>query len=54
MIGGTFGNKDTTGIAGSCWHFDEKRNVLCSTYSEGLGMIIVGTMFGFIGGLSVH
>ena len=51
MIGGTFGNKDTTGIAGSCWHFDEKRNVLCSTYSEGLGMIILGTMLGFVGGL---
>ena len=47
MIGGTFGNKDTTGIAGSSWHFDEKRNVLYSTYSSDLGMIIVGTMLGF-------
>jgi len=47
MVGFTFGNKDTTGIAGSSWHFDEKRNVLYSTYSSDLGMIIVGTMLGF-------
>ena len=51
MIGGTFGNKDTTGIAGSSWHFDEKRNVLCSSYSSGVGTIILGTMFGFGAGM---
>ncbi len=51
MIGGTFGNKDTTGIAGSSWHFDEKRNVLRSSYSSGVGTIILGTMFGFGAGM---
>ena len=51
MIGGTFGNKDTTGIAGSSWHFDEKRNVLRSSYSSGVGTIILGTMFGFVAGM---
>lgn len=51
MIGGTFGNKDTTGIAGSSWHFDEKRNVLYSSYSSGVGTIILGTMFGFGAGM---
>ncbi len=51
MIGGTFGNKDTTGIAGSSWHFDEKRNVLCSSYSSGVGTVILGTMFGFGAGM---
>ena len=51
MIGGTFGNKDTTGIAGSSWHFDEKRNVLRSSYSSGMGTIILGTMFGFGAGM---
>ena len=51
MIGGTFGNKDTTGIADSSWHFDEKRNVLRSSYSSGVGTIILGTMFGFGAGM---
>ena len=51
MVGGTFGNTDTTGIAGSSWHFDEKRNVLRSSYSSGVGTIILGTMFGFGAGM---
>ncbi|RJU86843.1 MAG: hypothetical protein DWB89_02860 [Candidatus Poseidoniales archaeon] len=51
MVEFTFGNKDTTGIAGSCWHFDEKRNVLRSSYSSGVGTIILGTMFGFGAGI---
>ena len=46
MVEFTFGTKDTTGIADSCWHFDEKRNVLRSSYSSRVGTIIVGTMLG--------
>jgi len=51
MVEFTFGTKDTTGIADSCWHFDEKRNVLRSSYSSRVGTIIVGTMLGFGGGM---
>ena len=51
MVEFTIGREDTTGIADSSWHFDEKRNVLKSSYGASIGPLILGTMFGIFAGL---